>query len=157
MKTLIKKAPRKGQFKPGNKANPNGRGASIPISKVLKEYTTSQVALAYTQLLEFSKTELERLIEHPDSGSLKVVMAQAILRDMRNKDTSYSERIISRVIGPIPQVSEIGGTGGQPFLPPNVSILPVQAVSVAVAQTVVPNKEGQEAPAPTNVEPGQPC
>ncbi len=155
VKVIRKKLPRKGQFQPGKVANPKGRGAAIPISKVMKEYTTTQVATTYTQLLEFSKKELEELIDHPETGSLKVVMAQAILRDMRNKEVHYTERIVSRIIGPIPQVSEIGGTGGQPLLPANVSILPVQAVSVAVAQTVVPNKEGQEAP--SNIEPGTPC
>lgn len=118
---------RKGRFLPGNKANPKGRGATIPIAKAFKEYTTATVAAMYAELMQFSTSELEQIIEHPDSPVIKVIVAQVLIRDKRNKDLSYAERVLTRIIGPIPAKSEIAGAGGMQLIPPSIVIQEVVA------------------------------
>lgn len=115
-----------GTFKKGNKANPKGRGATLPILKVFREYSTKVVAEIYTDLIKYSIAQLQAIVEDKNSPALQVIMAQTLIRDKKNNDSHYTEKILTRIIGPIPQVSEFGGIpGGVPLpqIPPQITII----------------------------------
>lgn len=120
-----KKKPRGRPFPKGTTGNPKGRGASIPILKVFKQYTATAVAEIYTELMNFTKDELNLIIADKGTNALRVIIAQVLVRDMTSRDMNYSERVLQRIIGPIPAVQEIGGVGGAPLPPPAIYFNPV--------------------------------
>ena len=121
----------KGTFKPGVVTNPKGRGASIPILKIFKEATTQQIAEIYRELMTMSRAQLKAIVADENTPIIQVNIAQVLLRDQRNTEIDYSERVLNRIIGPIPARSEVTGANGSPLAPvaPTVIIneAPVQA------------------------------
>jgi len=111
-------------FKKGVVTNPKGRGASLPLLKAFKEYTTKTVAEMYTDLMNYSTDELQLIVEDPKTGALRVIIAQTLLRDVKEKNMSYAERVLTRIIGPVPSVQEVGSVGGGPLpVPPVINII----------------------------------
>ena len=109
-------------FKPGNCANPKGRGASITILKMFKEATATQVGEIYRELMTKTKAELKIIVANESTPIIQVNIAQVLLRDMRNQEMNYSERVLNRIIGPIPARQEVSGASGQPLTPMQVII-----------------------------------
>ena len=112
----------KGTFKRGSVPNPKGRGASIPITKLFKESTAAVVGEIYRELMMFTEIQLKALVQAETTPILHKNIAQVLLRDMRNSEMDYSERVLNRIIGPIPARSELGGPGGTPLqmAPPTI-------------------------------------
>jgi hypothetical protein len=115
--------PRGKPFKPGNNANPKGRGASIPILKVFKEYTTKTVAEMYMELMELTIPQLQALVDSDTTPALRKVVAQVLIRDMNTREMDYSERVLNRIIGPIPARQEVSGANGVALVPPSITIV----------------------------------
>lgn len=113
----------KGTFKPGNKMNPKGRGASIPILKLFKESTTQEIAEIYRELMAFSRAQLKAIVADENTPIIQVNIAQVLLRDQRNTEMDYSERVLNRIIGPVPARSEVTGASGSALLPPQINII----------------------------------
>ncbi len=122
---------RSSAFKPGNKANPKGRGASVPILKIFKEYTASVVGEMYTELMNFTEPQLKALVQSDDTPILRKNIAQTLLRDNRNNEQHYTELVLNRIIGPIPARSEVSGANGAPLnaAPPQVIIREYEVAS----------------------------
>ena len=114
---------RKTNFKPGNCANPKGRGASIPILKIFKESTANAVAEVYQQLMTLTESELKALVAADTTPILQKNIAQVLLKDNRRSEMDYSERVLNRIIGPVPTKSEMSGAGGAPLVPPQINII----------------------------------
>ena len=112
-----------GQFKPGNKANPKGRGASIPISKLFKESTAAVVGEIYRELMQFTEPQLKALVQDDATPILHKNIAQVLLRDHKNSEMDYSERVLNRIIGPIPARQEVSGANGMALVPPQINII----------------------------------
>lgn len=110
-------------FKPGQVTNPKGRGATLPILKIFKEYTTKTVAEMYTDLMNYTEPELELIIVSPTSPALRKIIAQALVRDIRNREMDYSERVLNRIIGPVPARQEVSGANGMALVPPQINII----------------------------------
>jgi len=119
-----KRKPNRTSFKKGVVTNPRGGGATLPIMKTFKEYTTKVVAEMYTDLMNYSTDELNLIIDDPKTGALRVIIAQTLLRDIKNKEMGYAERVLNRIIGPVPSVQEVGSVGGGPLpVPPVINII----------------------------------
>lgn len=111
---------RKTSFKPGNCANPKGRGASIPILKIFKESTAAQVGEIFRELMTYNRAQLKAIVANESSPILHVNIAQVLLRDQRNTEIDYSERVLNRIIGPIPARQEVSGANGVALVPPTI-------------------------------------
>jgi len=120
---IVKKKPRGIPFAKGNKANPKGRGASIPILKLFKESTTQEIAEIYRELMTYTEPQLKALCQDSNTPILHKNIAQVLLRDNRNKEMDYSERVLNRIIGPIPARQEVTGASGAALVPPQINII----------------------------------
>lgn len=121
---------RKHAFKKGVISNPRGRGASLPLKKEMRRYTTAIVAEIYNKLSEYTRRELRSVTIDPEAPALEIIIAKALLRDMRNSDQTHTQTVLNRIIGPIPLKQEIMGGGGAPLLPPQIVIQEVIAPKV---------------------------
>lgn len=115
--------PRGKPIKKGQVLNPRGRGASIPISKLFKESTAAVVGEIYRELMQFTEPQLQALCNNDATPILHKNIAQVLLRDNKNREMDYSERVLNRIIGPIPAKSEVSGAGGVSLLPPQINII----------------------------------
>lgn len=118
-------APKKRVFgrpwKKGQSGNPRGRGAKIlPITKLQREYTAKTIAEVYSSLIEKTKFELNSIVIDPLAPILDKIIAKSLLRDLRNSTPSNMERLLERIIGPIPVKNEHTGGGGVPLAPPQI-------------------------------------
>jgi len=102
-------------IKKGQVLNPKGRGASIPILKLFKEATTQQIAEIYRELMTMSRAQLKAIVADENTPIIQVNIAQVLLRDQRNTEIDYSERVLNRIIGPVPARSEVSGANGSPL------------------------------------------
>jgi hypothetical protein len=126
----------KGTFKPGNKMNPKGRGASIPILKLFRESTTAQIAEIYRELMTYTEPQLNALCQDDSTPILHKNIAQVLLRDNKNKEMDYSERVLNRIIGPVPARQEVSGANGMALVPPQINI--IEALPVPNAENAAP-------------------
>lgn len=114
---------RKHAFKKGApSANPLGRGAAVPITREIRKYTTQVVADIYNKLSDMSRRQLRSITIDPEAPALEVIVAKALLRDMRNSAMDKTETVLSRIIGHVPVKQEFGGMGGIPLVPPTIVI-----------------------------------
>lgn len=93
------KPPKKFQFPKGVSGNPAGPGKRTIASKVLKQYTQRSVAEAFNRLLELPRADLSKIVEDQSAPIIEVVLATALLRDIRRAKINSVERILDRVIG----------------------------------------------------------
>ncbi len=146
-----RKAP-KTAWKKGFCPNPRGRGAAIPISKETRKYTTQIVADIYNELTNLSRHQLRSITIDAAAPAIKVIVAKALLRDMRNASMDKTEVVLARIIGHVPTKQEIGGMGGVPLVPPTI-VIQDAVVAVPPAQEAL-NKEESPTGAESHDNPG---
>jgi len=102
--------PKEHQFKKGQSGNPAGPGKQVIAKKILKQYTQDSITQAFNKLLRSTTPELVKIIKDADSPIIEVIVAQALLKDMRKSRMDLVEKLLDRIIGKAQAVkNEIAG------------------------------------------------
>ena len=91
--------PKEHQWKKGQSGNPSGPGKHVIARKVLKKYTQDAIVQAFNKLLYSTTPELAKIIKDADSPIIEVIVAQALLKDMRRSRMDLVEKLLDRIIG----------------------------------------------------------
>lgn len=101
----------KGQWKPGQSGNPNGRPKKIYT--ILKEsgYTNEEIRIAFAEVAWSDKEELERILNDPTTPTIVRGVAHSFKRAADKGDYRYMKDMIEQVIGQAKQTvdTEIKG------------------------------------------------
>lgn len=133
-----------GQFKPGH---PGGPGRPQEPTKFMKEFTKIAVANELVDLMELTLEDLKNITNNKESKPITAVVA-AYLLNCRKKGI-FPDQILDRVIGKVPQKTELTGAEGVPFEPVRFAPYPgpdpyaKPAPPIAVEVTPSPESSGQ--------------
>jgi len=114
--------PKEHQFKKGQSGNPGGLRKGSIAKKVLKQYTQSAVSETFNELIGLSTEELKSIVKEHDKPVIRLIVANSLLRDLKDGELSNMERVLERIIGKVPLKQELGGVEGVPLVPPQVII-----------------------------------
>ena len=113
-------------IKKGQILNPKGPGKGI-AKKALKIYTQILVAETFNKLINYSRRELEPIfLPNSEAPMIEQLIAKAMCIDLRRGTTIQIERILERIIGPVPIITkgEYTGRDGEPLMPPAITFAP---------------------------------
>ncbi len=119
-------------WKKGQSGNPGGLPKDTIAKKELKVFTASLVAEAFSKMLSYTAQELEYVVQQDQIPIIESIVAKCLLHDRKGSQLHNLERIMERIIGRVPVVSELTGPGGIPLqnVPPAIIIKEVEAVRV---------------------------
>ena len=87
------------RWQKGQSGNPAGPGKKVIARKVLKQYTQDTIVQAFNKLLNSTTPELARMIKDADTPIIEVIVAQALLKDLRRSKMDLVEKLLDRIIG----------------------------------------------------------
>lgn len=96
-----------------------------PIKLALKTLTPEGYSALIEELTKLDKGTLKKIYRNPESNGITALLARAI----HWGDTAELEKILSRVIGSVPQKTELTGGNGQPLIPAVISIQPIKSLT----------------------------
>ena len=117
------------QFKPGQSGNPTGRPPEAPAE--LKNYTKKEIAEVLCRMMKMTVDELVRFSKDPDATALEVIISSVIRECMKKGDFHTLDKMLERVIGRVPQKTELTGNEGEPFFIPPAVFAPVRPSKAA--------------------------
>lgn len=95
-------------IKKGQILNPNGGKAHNPLVRAISSYTNNIFAEVLQAVLTAdSKTLHAMTLPGPNSNSLRMLVARAMEKAVKDADYSFVERIADRMIGRIPDVNKV--------------------------------------------------
>jgi len=121
------------QFKPGQTGNPEGARRHNPIAKALKNLTVE----AYRDIIKAAccgnLDHLRAMVKNPKMSALQVGVAQALAKAIERGDVEVVERLVSRIVGKIPDEINVNAT--------NVNLnaeidVPAEKVKAAIAKVM---------------------
>lgn len=121
------------QFKPGQSGNPAGGQKHNPIAKALKNLTVE----SYRDIIKAACTGnvdyLRAMVKNPKMSALQVGVANALAKAIERGDVEVIERLVSRIVGKIPDEINVNAT--------NVNLnaeidVPPEKVKAAIAKVM---------------------
>lgn len=88
-------------FQPGQSGNPSGRPAIPEDVKKLRKLTNDQIKEVGTLLLEGRQSDLDAMVNDPETPMLKKWMAQIALRGCKTGDVMAFNALADRIAGKI--------------------------------------------------------
>lgn len=101
---------KKHQFKPGQSGNPSGFPKMDPRSRVIKELTLAAYRNCVDLVCTGNIAALEAMKNDATIPAIQMAVAAALATAMRTGDYDTIEKIVSRVIGKIPEEININST-----------------------------------------------
>lgn len=140
------------RFAPGNAGGP-GRPPDAPAA--LKQFTKKEIAEVVCKMLKMTIPDMIRYAKQQEATALEVIVSSVITQCVKKGDYWTFDKMIERVIGKVPQKTELTGADGEPFGPTPAPI--IQFVPLLTEQ----NEEKPALPDPgeinqTGVGMGQP-
>jgi hypothetical protein len=96
-----------GQFKKGKSGNPGGRQRLTPEARAIQNLTREQYIRMANALHNVPPQRLIEIASDPETPSLMVWMAQAILKGQENGDLDSLDKYMNRVIGKVPDQMDL--------------------------------------------------
>ncbi len=142
------------QFKPGQIGNPEGRPPEAALE--LRNYTKKEVQEVFAKIMRMKGDEVMRVRDSQDSTILESAVASVLLRARAKGDHRGLDILIDRVIGKVPQKTELTGADGEALSPAVLNFAPYPGPDPyekpAVIQPALPAVE-QIPPQPTSGQP----
>lgn len=91
----------------------------------LKELSSAAYATLIEDLMKLDKGQLRRTYKDKRTNGVTALLARA----MYWGDTAELERLLSRVLGAVPQRTELTGASGQPLIPAVINIQPIKSLT----------------------------
>lgn len=104
------KPPREFQFKPGSSGNPSGRPKMTPQARVMKRLTIESFQECIELVCTGNIAALEEMRDDPLVSALQVGIAASLVRSMKEGDYETIEKIVSRIVGKMPEEFNIRST-----------------------------------------------
>lgn len=120
-------------FKPGQSGNPEGARKHNPIAKALKNLTVESYREIIKAVCTGNVAHLQKMAEDPKMSALQVGVATALGKAIKNGDVEVIERLVSRIVGKIPDELNVNAT--------NVNLnaeidVPPEKVKAAIAKVM---------------------
>lgn len=93
----------KHRFKKGQSGNPEGGRIHNPVTRALRNLTIESYREIIELVLTSNVTAIKAIAEDPDAPGVKVGVAVAFLKAIKNGDYTIIERIAERIVGKIPE------------------------------------------------------
>lgn len=114
------------RFTKGPVTPPKNVGRKKSVAKLaMKSLSPEGYSELIFELSKLEKAELKKIYRNGQSNGITALLARA----MYWGDTAELERLLSRVIGAVPQRTEISGPGGGPLVPAQIIIQPVRSLT----------------------------
>ena len=81
--------------------------------------------------MKMTVDDLVRFSKHPEATALEVIVSSVIRECMKKGDFWALDKMLERVIGKVPQKTELTGNEGEPFFIPPAVFAPVRPAKKA--------------------------
>lgn len=99
------------QFKPGQSGNPKGRVPLTEGQRALRNLTLSVYQDVLKAVLMGNLAEIKAMVTDPNSPGVRIGVATAFLKAIKEGDYAVIERIAERIIGKIPETINLNTSG----------------------------------------------
>lgn len=123
-------------WKPGQSGNPAGRPPEAHPNLV--RFTKKAVQETFAQLMLLPQEELNRIRDDQQESGIRAAVASVIMRARARGQLSDLDAMIDRIIGKVPQKTELSGAEGQPLERPHFHFHPTEPLQ--------PQKQAEQAP-----------
>jgi len=100
----------KGQFKPGQSGNPNGRPRKYVSTLTDQGYKLSEINDTIQAMMAMSLDELKKVYQDKEATILEKTIAHAMQKGLKNGNLSSMETLLTRVYGRPKEKLETEGT-----------------------------------------------
>jgi len=102
-------------FKKGQSGNPLGAQLHNPDLKTLRALTPQEFADIAGLILRQNVDAMREIIQDKNSSTLKVWIASCAVKAIAKGDITVLDVLLNRMIGKVPQKTELTGQDGQPL------------------------------------------
>ena len=105
----------KPRWKKGESGNPQGGRLHDPRYRQLKRLTQDQISELLHWVGNCTAKEMQEIVKDPEAPALKLLVASCYNEAVKSGDTLGMERLLTRMVGPPPQVVEMRNPEGESF------------------------------------------
>jgi|GEM_PF-1879106 len=113
-------------WKPGESGNPNGRPPETHPN--IKRFTKKAVQETFAELMVTSQDDLAKIRDDAQESGVRAAVASVILRARAKGEMASLDALIDRVIGKVPQKTELTGGEGEPLQAPVMHFHPIAPI-----------------------------
>lgn len=107
-------------LKPFQAGNPGGPGREPGYRKQMREYTKKHICKVFNEMCEMTVNEIEKIGSDKDETELRSIVARVMMRCRAKGEFGDLNMILDRIIGKVPQKTELTGEDGSPLVPATI-------------------------------------